>query len=138
CVQRIGTDFLVSGARPADLTCPAEHAGLAGAIQHLTTVDGAPGAAAEFHDASGVTRFQSGVADVSTGRPMSATDRVRVFSNTKAFVATVVLRLVAEHQVGLDAPVSRYLPGLIPDGITVRQILQHTSGLPDFDSAAFE
>jgi CubicO group peptidase (beta-lactamase class C family) len=138
CVQRIGTDFLVSGARPADLTCPAEHAGLAGAIQHLTTVDGAPGAAAEFHDASGVTRFRSGVADVSTGRPMSATDRVRVFSNTKAFVATVVLRLVAEHQVGLDAPVSRYLPGLIPDGITVRQILQHTSGLPDFDSAVFE
>ena len=134
CVRRIGTDFLVHGARPADMTCPAEHAGLAGAVEHLTTVDGVPGAAAELGDG---TRFQSGVADVTTHRPMSATDRVRVFSNTKAFVATVVLQLVAERRVALDAPVSRYLPGLIPDDITVRQVLQHTSGLPDFDAAVF-
>lgn len=134
CVRRIGTNFLVHGARPADMTCPAEHAGLAGAVEHLTTVDGVPGAAAEIRDADGGTRFASGVADVTTRRPMQATDRVRVFSNTKAFVATVVLQLVAEGRIALDAPVSRYLPGM---DITVRQLLQHTGGVPDFDSAVF-
>jgi CubicO group peptidase (beta-lactamase class C family)/pimeloyl-ACP methyl ester carboxylesterase len=139
CVQRVGADFLLHGARPADMTCPAGHAGLAGAVEHLTTVDGVPGAAAEVRDAGGGTRFRSGVADVRTGRPMSAADRVRVFSNTKAFVATVVLGLVAGGAVELDAPVERYLPGLLRDGraITVRHLLQHTSGLPDFDSAVF-
>jgi D-alanyl-D-alanine carboxypeptidase len=61
-----------------------------------------------------------------------------VASNTKMFVATVVLQLVGEHKVSLDAPVERYLPGLVPgngydgDTITVRQLLQHTSGMADY------
>ena len=64
---------------------------------------------------------------------------VRVGSNTKTFVAVVVMQLVQEGKVGLDEPIETYLPGLIKgegiDGskITVRQLLQHTSGLPDFD-----
>ena len=54
-------------------------------------------------------------------------------SQTKAFVATIVLQLVADGRVGRDAPVSRYLPRLLPDGdqITVRQLLNHTRGLYD-------
>jgi D-alanyl-D-alanine carboxypeptidase len=69
---------------------------------------------------------------------MNATDRLRVGSVTKTFTATVVLQLAAEHRIVLDAPVDRYLPGLIRrngyDGrrITVRQLLRHTSGLPDY------
>jgi D-alanyl-D-alanine carboxypeptidase len=56
-----------------------------------------------------------------------------VASQTKAFVSTIVLQLVAEGRVALDAPVARYLPRLLPDGdrITVRQLLNHTSGLYD-------
>jgi len=78
-----------------------------------------------------------GVADLGTGRPMRATDRLRIGSITKTFTATVVMQLVDEGRIGLDDPVERYLPGLIRsngyDGrtITVRQLLQHTSGLPD-------
>ncbi|TDV57796.1 alpha/beta fold hydrolase [Actinophytocola oryzae] len=135
CVQQIGADFLVHGARPEDMTCPSAHAGLAGALAHLTTATGVPGAAAEV---DGVP-LASGVADVRTGRPMRATDRVRIFSNTKAFVATVVLQLVGEGKVELDAPMSRYLPGVLPyhEDSTVREVLQHTSGVPDFDSSVF-
>jgi CubicO group peptidase (beta-lactamase class C family) len=135
--------FLVHSARPLDLTCPGRHAALAGDLAHLTGVEGVPGAAAEVRDSAGMVRFQCGVADLATGRRMHAGDRVRVFSNTKTFVATVVLQLVAERRVELDAPVERYLSGLLRvngnDGrdITVRQLLQHTSGLPDFDSAVF-
>lgn len=145
CAQRVGTDFLVRGARPAkDLTCPSTHAGLQGALTHLTSVEDVPGALAEVRDGAGATTVSSGVADLATGRPLTAADRVRVFSNTKTFVAAVVLQLVAERRVELDAPVERYLPGLLRangnDGreITVRQLLQHTSGLPDFDSSVFE
>ncbi|WHT23590.1 serine hydrolase [Crossiella sp. CA-258035] len=56
--------------------------------------------------------------------------RFRIGSNTKTFVATVVLQLVAEGKVGLDAPVAGYLPQFkLDEGITVRMLLQHTSGL---------
>ncbi|MEU1787425.1 serine hydrolase domain-containing protein [Streptomyces sparsogenes] len=57
----------------------------------------------------------------------------RIGSVTKAFTSTVVLQLVAERRIALDAPVRRYLPELIPEAyeeVTVRQLLDHTSGLP--------
>jgi len=63
---------------------------------------------------------------------------VRIGSNTKTFVAVVVMQMVQEGKVGLDEPIETYLPGLIRgegiDGskITVRQLLQHTSGLPEY------
>jgi D-alanyl-D-alanine carboxypeptidase len=106
-------------------------------LQRLTTTDGVPGALAVVSDAHGRTVLTSGVADVATGAPM-ADSRFRIGSMTKMVVATVVLQLVAEHKVDLDAPIERYLPGVVRgngnDGrdITVRQLLQHTSGLPDY------
>jgi D-alanyl-D-alanine carboxypeptidase len=59
--------------------------------------------------------------------------RFRIGSVTKTFVAAVVLQLVGERRTGLDDPVSRWLPGLLPDGarITVRDLLAHRSGLAD-------
>ncbi|MFD0665873.1 serine hydrolase domain-containing protein [Thermocatellispora tengchongensis] len=62
----------------------------------------------------------------------------RIGSATKTYVATVVLQLVGEGKVDLDAPIEDYLPKLVRgkgiDGrkITVRQLLQHTSGLPNY------
>ncbi|MEV0451154.1 serine hydrolase domain-containing protein [Streptomyces sp. NPDC050600] len=57
----------------------------------------------------------------------------RIGSTTKVFTNTVVLQLAAEHRVDLDAPARRYVPGLLPaayDRVTVRRLLDHTSGLP--------
>ncbi|MFC9592334.1 serine hydrolase domain-containing protein [Streptomyces sp. NPDC056944] len=76
----------------------------------------------------------SGVADIRTRRPVTVHDKVRIGSVTKVFVATVVLQLVAEGRVGLDTPVRRVLPGLLPARfapVTVGHLLNHTSGLPD-------
>ncbi|WP_207400897.1 serine hydrolase domain-containing protein [Actinomadura roseirufa] len=79
----------------------------------------------------------SGVADVRTGRPVPANGHFRTASVTKAFVATTVLQLVGEGRLSLDDPVERLLPGVVAgngnDGrkITVRHLLQHTSGLHD-------
>ncbi|WP_229891274.1 serine hydrolase domain-containing protein [Streptomyces mashuensis] len=76
----------------------------------------------------------AGAADLRTGRKVTAGDKFRIGSITKVFVATVVLQLSAQGRVDLDAPVQRYLPGVLPAGyppITVGQLLDHTSGLPD-------
>ncbi|WP_425246157.1 serine hydrolase domain-containing protein [Streptomyces sp. NEAU-NA10] len=83
---------------------------------------------------AGYWRGASGVADIRTRRPVTAHDKVRIGSITKVFVATVVLQLVAEARVALDAPVRCVLPGVLPDrfaAVTVAHLLNHTSGLPD-------
>jgi D-alanyl-D-alanine carboxypeptidase len=112
------------------------------ALEALTGTYGMAGAAAEVTGpACGRWTGASGVADVRTGRAMRADQRIRIGSTTKTFTATVVLQLAAERRLALDAPVERYLPGLIRangyDGrtITVRELLQHTGGLPDHVSA---
>ncbi|MCC3768551.1 serine hydrolase [Streptomyces sp. UNOC14_S4] len=98
--------------------------------------EGVPGVVAEVRDGRGVWRGSSGVADLADGRKARPGDRFRAGSVTKSFVATVVLQLVAEGKAGLDDPIGRHLPGLVPDKdgvpVTVRQLLNHTSGLPNY------
>ncbi|NED75580.1 beta-lactamase family protein [Streptomyces sp. SID9944] len=83
----------------------------------------------------------SGVADVATGRPVRADMRQRVGSISKTFTAVAVLQQVERGKVRLDDPVDRYLPGLIPGErghrITVRMLLNHTSGIADYVVGAF-
>ncbi|MCL8009669.1 serine hydrolase [Streptomyces sp. AS02] len=126
--------------RQQHATAPAgapDHARLRALLHRLTTVDGGPGALVEVRDRTGGVVLTSGVADVRSGAPVRRDSRFRIGSMTKPFVATVMLQLVGERRVALDAPVERYLPGVVRgngnDGrvITVRQLLQHTSGLPD-------
>ena len=57
---------------------------------------------------------RSGTARVGSPRPVPTDGRFRVGSITKTFVSTVVLQLAGEGKVDLDAPVGRYLPGLLP------------------------
>ncbi|MFE7524387.1 serine hydrolase domain-containing protein [Kitasatospora sp. NPDC057542] len=88
-------------------------------------------------DGRTVWRGQAGVADLATGAPVPAHARFRIGSVTKTFVATVVLQLSAERRIGLDDPIERHLPGAVPNGaaITVRQLLNHTSGLYNYTDA---
>ncbi len=92
---------------------------------------GPPGYAARISDGPRVTRTAAGLADISTGRRMAARDQFEAGSNTKTFTAVLALQLVDRGQLRLDAPVSRYLPQVVPNGrnITVRMLLNHTSGL---------
>lgn len=112
-------------------------------LQHVARQlvrDGAPGAIVVVRSASGVRRAEAGLARRRPRMAMAATDRFRVASITKTFVATVVLQLVAEGKLGLDDSVERWLPGLVPNGraITIRELLDHTSGLYDyFDDSDF-
>jgi D-alanyl-D-alanine carboxypeptidase len=92
------------------------------------------GALAEVRDGVRVWRGSSGVAELGSSREVPVVGRFRAGSITKTFVATVVLQLVAEKRIGLDDSVERWLPGVVPNGanITVRQLLNHTSGLYDY------
>ncbi|MGW4772931.1 serine hydrolase domain-containing protein [Nocardia sp. NPDC004278] len=99
---------------------------------------GLPGAQAVISGPDGQHTVTAGAGDLTTGAPYADRAHIRIGSVTKTFVATVVLQLVAEGTVELDAQIERYLPGVVQgngnDGnrITVHQLLQHTSGLADF------
>jgi D-alanyl-D-alanine carboxypeptidase len=108
-------------------------------LNALVADDRMPAALASVVDREGRTRhYTAGFGDLRTEAKVPRDGQVRAGSNTKAFTAVVALQLVAEKKIALDAPVDTYLPGLLRgagiDGrhITVRQLLQHTSGLPDY------
>ncbi|MFF8592149.1 serine hydrolase domain-containing protein [Streptomyces sp. NPDC015220] len=98
---------------------------------------GTVGVSAEATSPDTRDRASAGTAEVGTRRPMPQNGRFRIGSATKTFTATVVLQLVGEGRMSLEDTVERWLPGVVRgngnDGrrITVRQLLQHTSGIPD-------
>ncbi|MBB4713798.1 serine hydrolase domain-containing protein [Streptomyces luteogriseus] len=83
----------------------------------------------------------SGQADVATGRPVTPDMRQRVGSISKTFTAVGIMQQVERGRIRLDAPVGDYLPDLIPGErgreITVRMLLNHTSGIGDYILGAF-
>ena len=99
---------------------------------------GAPGVLAIARSRSGTWRGATGDAVVKPHRPMRAGDRIRVASITKSFVATVVLQLVDESRLRLGDTVEQRLPGVLRFGrqITIRQLLNHTSGFASGDDSS--
>ncbi|MEU9888797.1 serine hydrolase domain-containing protein [Sphaerisporangium sp. NPDC051011] len=69
---------------------------------------------------------------------LKARDEFRMGSNTKTMMAALVLQLVAEGKLALTDPVAKWLPGKVPNGkaITLRMLLNHTSGLFDYTNDA--
>ncbi|NXY98561.1 beta-lactamase family protein [Streptomyces sp. BR123] len=101
--------------------------------------DGAAGVVAEVHKDGQMWRGTSG--DVVTGKRISPDAHFRIGSITKPMEAVILLQLSAEGRLDLDRSVQHYLPGLLPEDrftepVSVRQLLNHTSGLPrDFEGA---
>ncbi|MBW8799722.1 MAG: beta-lactamase family protein [Streptomyces sp.] len=80
----------------------------------------------------GVWRGSTGVHDLASGRAADPDARFRAGSTTKVVTAAPVLKLAAQGRIDLGRPVQRYLPGLFTPTfrpITVRQLLNHTSGI---------
>ena len=114
---------------------PLDPAKLDAAIENVHRA-GMPGLFAEVRDGDQVWRGAAGSADVATGRPTTADLRHRVGSVTKTFTTAAVMQLVDSGEIDLDLPIARYLPGVVPgergDAITVRMLLNHTSGLAEY------
>ncbi|MFK8906835.1 serine hydrolase domain-containing protein [Streptomyces sp. YS-3] len=114
---------------------PLDRAALDAAMEAVHHA-GMPGLFAEVRDGDQVWRGAAGVADVATNCPVTADMRHRVGSVTKTFTAAAVLQQAETGRIGLDTPIGRYLPKLVPGergaAITVRMLLNHTSGLAEY------
>jgi D-alanyl-D-alanine carboxypeptidase len=123
---------------PLPLTIQDRRAALTAALVRLRATYGIPGisAAMTFPDGSSWTGT-TGLANVATRRPVTARTAFAAGSISKTFTGALVMALVEDGKVSLDASVKAYLPRLIINpAITVRQLLDHTSGLDDFFSHA--
>ena len=131
--------ILTPSAASASTGRPAPAAG--GAVTDLqaamddVVAAGVPGIIVRVQDPHrAARRLTAGVSDLTTGAALHPAAKFRIGSVTKTFVATAVLQLAGEGRLSLDEPVARRLPGLLARGeqVTVRQLLNHTSGVPDY------
>lgn len=130
----LGVSSASAGATQATPSVDVLGAELDAALDDVVAT-GVPGIIVRIQDADRAARsLAAGVSDTATGAALRPAAQFRIGSITKSFVATVVLQLVGEGRLSLDEPVARRLPGLLANGdrITVRQLLNHTSGLPDY------
>ncbi|WP_046085445.1 serine hydrolase domain-containing protein [Streptomyces antioxidans] len=99
---------------------------------------GGTGVIAVLETPDGVVTARAGVGDKETGEPVPYDTRCRVGFVQMSFMAVVTLQLVAEGKLSLEDTVERWLPGLVTgnghDGakVSVRHLLQHTSGVYDY------
>ncbi|MFI6417030.1 serine hydrolase domain-containing protein [Streptomyces sp. NPDC050842] len=121
---------------PAPTPAP-DMAGVTAAL-NAAMANGAPGAMARYTGPDGVRSRTVGVRDRVSGAAMDVQARFRIGSVSKTFSTVVLLQLVDEGKLTLDAPVNTYLPGLLPDDrITVRHLITHRSGLADYTDQMF-
>ncbi|MFF1301702.1 serine hydrolase domain-containing protein [Streptomyces sp. NPDC058307] len=122
-------------AAPAMAAQPGDHHRATRQAVRAAVQDGVPGVTLTAKDGRSTWSTTAGVGNLRTHAPRSADDRYRVGSITKTFVSTVLLQLEAEGRLSLDDTVEKWLPGVVHgngnDGgrITVRQLLNHTSGI---------
>jgi D-alanyl-D-alanine carboxypeptidase len=95
---------------------------------------GPPGAIVTLRRGERLRVVRAGVADVQTRKRPRATDHMRIASVAKAFSGAVALRLVADGKLRLDDTIGGVLPNLPRawSAVTLRQLLNHTSGVPDY------
>lgn len=146
---------LVVGALPAGAAAPPSASATASAASTTFRLDrkalrdgleafhqaGMYGAYSSVRDGSEQWRGAAGVADTDTGRPMRPDYEHRIGSITKTFTSVAVLQQVAKGRIDLDAPIGDYLPELVRGErgrkVTVRMLLNHTSGIADYIVPAF-
>src|SRR6187549_227079 len=75
-----------------------------------------------------------GIADLEWNAPVDAGTSFRIGSLTKNFTAAAILKLAEQGKLGLDDPLSRTVPEFDTGGrtVTIRQLLNHTSGIPEY------
>ncbi|MFI0140380.1 serine hydrolase domain-containing protein [Streptomyces luteogriseus] len=131
-------------AAPSSRSAPGQspHAALEAAVAGLPHAD-TTAALVRVGGKEGTWHGSSGVHDLRTGRPADPAARFRAGSVTKVFTAAVALQLAEEGLLDLDRSARSQLPDLIPAayaGVTVRQLLDHTHGIPapDFPGTTVE
>nr|WP_042191377.1 serine hydrolase domain-containing protein [Kibdelosporangium sp. MJ126-NF4]CEL20039.1 D-alanyl-D-alanine carboxypeptidase [Kibdelosporangium sp. MJ126-NF4]CTQ97263.1 D-alanyl-D-alanine carboxypeptidase (EC 3.4.16.4) [Kibdelosporangium sp. MJ126-NF4] len=134
----IGAVLTVSSVALAPTASAATPAEILQAGAELGVRDGYPGVIGLVSNGTTSHLVKAGQGNRFTGVPADPTAKFRIGSNTKAFVSTVLLQLESEGKLSIDDTVARWLPDAVKanghDGtkISIRQLLNHTSGLPDY------
>src|SRR5919112_2319398 len=105
------------------------------ALEELVAMDGGPpGVIAIVQQGSHREVHSFGVRNLKGALPIRANDHMRIASAAKAFSGAVALSLVSDGKLSLHDTIGERLPELPEDwwGVTLRQLLNHTSGIPDF------
>lgn len=113
-------------------------AALRGELRQLVRMPGGPaGAIVVVNRPSGRTVYSAGVRNLRSGKPVRASHHMRLASTAKAFSGAVALSLVDQKRLSLNQTIGSRLPWLPAPWrkVTLRQALNHTSGLPDFFSS---
>jgi D-alanyl-D-alanine carboxypeptidase len=113
---------------------------LQGALNALVSgSDGPPGIIAVVKTGATQTVYRAGTARVGQSVPLEPTDHIRLASVSKAYSGAVALSLVADHVLSLSDTVGKWLPSLPGEwhGVTLAELLQHTSGIQDFNGTTF-
>jgi D-alanyl-D-alanine carboxypeptidase len=134
----VGSGLTAAAAQPplSPQSPPDDHAATRAALEELVE-SGTPGAIVRVDRGHRHWHGTAGVADLDRPGERRAGEHVRIGSMTKTFTAVTLLKLEAEGRLSIDDSVERWLPGLLDHngydgaGITIRQLLNHTSGVFD-------
>lgn len=141
-VKFVSTFFLVAAAtagvamtNPLVPSGTQSHVAVQLVLDQVVAQGEVPGILAEISDGDTTWFGTAGVANLKTGQKLLSQDELRIGSTTKTFTAMVMLQLAAEGVLTLDDSVEQWLPSVVQGGghngaaITIRQLLQHTSGI---------
>lgn len=126
------------GCGPAQGVSPALQADLATILDRVVEKKSAPGVALHITADGESWSGAAGVASVDTGAAMAPEARFRAGSLAKVFVATAVLQAAERGKLGLEDPLTRWLPAAVTgqiagaEAITLRMLLSHRSGIPEW------
>lgn len=139
-VAGLAATSVASTGASAERSGPRHDKALQAGLEALVEDGTLPGALMSVRDRDGrVTNYTAGVGDIRTRSKVPTDGYVRIASNTKMFIAVAALQLAGDGKLSLDDTVEKHLPGVVRgagdgaaiDGrnITIRQLLNHTSGL---------
>lgn len=131
----VGLGAAGCGQDTNEAAAPSAHRSALDGLLDKALAAGIPGVLIRIDDGSGKPYSAVRQAPWSVGGPpLTSGNEFRMGSNTKTLTAVIVVQLVDEGRLTLDDPVEKWLPGAVPNGaeITVRMLLNHTSGLADY------
>ena len=101
-------------------------------VRRFQTTNRTPGVMVGIWSPRGTFVSATGVADLRTGKRLTTNMQFKIASQTKTFTSDLILQLVGERKISLGDHISRWVAG-VPNGdqITIRELLNHTSGLGD-------
>lgn len=124
----------MEGESDVTLPEPAPARRMTSAVESLLREHAVPGAAVTVVvDGQTVLRTGHGAADLAGVSPLDANAQFYIYSITKTLTAVATLQLAEDGRLELDSPIQDHLPDLmLPDPVTIRRLLNHTGGIPDY------